>query len=557
MIETNPDKVKKLKAFLSRRHPDYDELLPHWEFLKACYDGGREWFEHNIFEYFKEGTQEFAERRSRAYRFNHTREVVDLVDKYLFKMQISRSVDDVNDEIKRFWENVGIDNLSIDDFMKHVSNLTSIYGRIWIVVDSNKDESVITIADEKNSNSKIYAYTVQPQSALDMSYDEKMELNWILIHEQGRDDEDPIESSGEIVNRYRLWERDQWTLFTLKRNSKPGPAKINAEEALRAIAAKTEGSVVAEGFFDKQRKVEVSKLTMDHFDIDVEGPIPHGLGIVPVFSADNVIGHDPYSATALIDDVAYLDRAVANYLSNLDAIIQDQTFSQLVMPAQGVTSGDSTYKTLIEMGTKRIFTYDAQGGGAPGYISPDVKQAEIILKVINKIINEIYHSVGLAGERTKEDNALGIDNSSGVAKAYDFERVNSLLASKADSLELTENRLTNLVNLWAGKPMSSERLVEYPNNFDVRGLYDEFEIASSLSNIGAPDTIRREQMNSLVDKLFPKIAKELKGKMLAEIKDWSPTTLANTAVTQANVPGNPVSNNAANKDNAVQQNSAQ
>jgi hypothetical protein len=51
--------------------------------------------------------------------------------------------------------------------------------------------------------------------------------------------------------------------------------------------------------------------------------------------------------------------------------------------------------------------------------------------MVNKIIGEIYHSVGMAGERTKQDNAMGIDNSSGVAKAYDFERMNAMLATKA------------------------------------------------------------------------------------------------------------------------------
>jgi RNA polymerase sigma factor (sigma-70 family) len=97
------------------------------------------------------------------------------------------------------------------------------------------------------------------------------------------------------------------------------------------------------------------------------------------------------------------------------------------MPAQGVNAGDEAYDKILELGTKRIFIYDGEGGTQPFYLSPDVKQAELILKVVNKIIAEIYHSVGLAGERTKDDNAQGIDNSSGVAKAYDFERVNSLL----------------------------------------------------------------------------------------------------------------------------------
>lgn len=470
---------KKLKAFLERRHPEYQKMLPHWEFLEASYEGGRSWFDTNIFRYIKEGDTEFSDRLKRAYRFNHTREVVDLVDKHLFKQVVARS-EDAPESVKRFWKEATLGKLSVKDFMRRVSNKSSILGRVWVVVDSTNDAQTVSIADAKKSDARTYAYVVSPQHVMDMSLDSAGELNWILIHEQVRDDEDPIESSGKMSDRFRLWTRDDWTLF----------------------------NVVVDG-----RKVTIEQ----------EGPYSHGLGVVPVFAADNVMSDEPYTSPALIDDIAYLDRAVANYLSNLDAIIQDQTFSQLAMPAQAVEPGTDAHKKLVELGTKRIFTYDGEGG-TPFFLSPDVKQAELIMTAINKIIGEIYHTVGLAGERTKDDNSQGIDNSSGVAKAYDFERVNSLLAAKADSLEVIENKLVALVAKWNGEEGGiNGRLVSYPDNFDVRGLHDEFEIAARLSLIEAPDSVRRKQMESVVDKLFPQLAKDLRDKMIAELKDWPPS----------------------------------
>ena len=401
-----------------------------------------------------------------------------MVDKYLFKVSVARS-DNAPESVKRFWKEATLNRQSVTEFIKGVSKKGSIFGRAWIVIDNNKrSDETVSKADEKSGAVRTYAYVVEPEHALDMSYDDEGVLNWILIHEQIRDDEDPINSSGKMVDRYRLWERDQWTLFTAHKDGK--------------------------------------KVT-----IEIEGPFEHNLGIVPVIPANCTICDDPYEAPALIDDVAYLDRAVANYLSNLDAIIQDQTFSQLVMPAQGLVPGESEYDKLVEMGTKRVFTYDAEGGGKPEYISPDVKQAQIILAVISKIINEIYHTVGLAGERTKEDNSQGIDNSSGVAKAYDFERVNSLLAAKADSLELIENQICAIVAKWNGEEVS-ENLVAYPEDFDVRGLHDEFDIAARLTLIEAPDAVRRQQMESVIDKLFPKLKKDLRDKMISELKDWPP-----------------------------------
>ena len=557
--QISQDEQTKLKKFITRRHPEYDGLISHWEFLRACYDGGREWFKTNIFHYLKEGQKEYADRIYRAYRFNHTREVVDLVNKYLFKMEIARNTDDASDAVKNFWKSASRNDLSINDFMKQVSVLTSIYGRIWIVVDNNKSEDAKTVAQEKEQNVKTYAYAVTPQNALDMSFDEEGELNWILIHEQGRDDEDPLNSTGEFIDRFRLWERNTWTLFTLKRNGKSSATMKTAAQVVRQLVSASPDDEL------NGVTTEVSAATMpdyginnsqdmDGYDIIVEGPNFHNLGEVPVFNADNVITHELYASTAMIDDVAYLDRAVANYLSNLDAIIQDQTFSQLVMPAQGILPGQEGYNKILEMGTSRIFTYDAENGGKPAFISPDPKQADILLKVINKIINEIYHTVGLAGERTKEDNALGIDNSSGVAKAYDFERVNSLLAAKADSLELIEHNLVELVQLWNGEveDETADRLIEYPNNFDVRGLYDEFEIAINLTKVFAPDSVRRKQMESLIDKLFPKLGKVAKEAMLTDLKKW-PTISAEQMVMGAPDTGVKAQDNI----NAVEQNSAQ
>lgn len=479
------DDQKRLKKFIARRHPLYEAMAQHWAFLEETYEGGRGWFDGNIFKYMKEGDTEFAARLQRAYRFNHTHEVVDLVDKYLFKMEIQRQEEGTSDALKAFWKRATLAGGSITDFMKRLSNRASVFGRVWVVVDAtNPNMPVQTRADEKEADLRRYAYTLTPLQVLDMSHDKEGELNWLLQFETRRDDEDPIDSDGKIVPRFRLWTRTDTRVWELQ------------------------------GQGDRAKVVEIP-----------EEAVVHGLGVVPVIPVDNVISDNPYSSPAMIADVAYLDRAVANYLSNLDAIIQDQTFSQLIIPSGSVDGSDEeAHKKLVEMGTKRIFTYNGDGGGKPEFISPDVKQAQLILAVVNKIINEIYHSVGLAGERTKEDNALGIDNSSGVAKAYDFERVNSLLAAKADSLELAERRIAKLVMLWAGDADPEddlpENLIHYPDNFDVRGLYDEFEIAARLAVIEAPDEVRREQMRTLIDKLFPQLTKELRSKMESELKGW-------------------------------------
>lgn len=479
----------ELNALINRRHPDYDKLIGHWEFLNATYEGGRAWFDTNIFRYHKEGEKEYAARVGRAYRFNHSREIVDLVNKYLFRGEIHRNREDASPALIKFWKAATRSGVDIDSYMRHIAKLSSTYGRIWVVVDSinrGEGESV------RDADVQVYSYEVAPQDMLDMSFDDEGNLNWVLIRESIRDDKDPFSSSGDVSYRYRLWTTSSWYLI-----EEDTTASDSGEETYK-IASSGD----------------------------------HELGIVPVFCIDHMISESRYSSPSLIGDIAYLDRACANYLSNLDAIIQDQTFSQLAMPAQGLLPGQDGHSALIEAGTKRIFTYDGEAGN-PFYLSPDPKQAELIITSIKQIINEIYHSVGVAGERTKQDNSMGIDNSSGVAKAYDFERVNSLLVSKAAALQRAENKLIELVLRWNGidefDAEESVPLVVYPISFDTRSLYDELDISAQIEAITAPIELKRYQLQQVVSKLYPFMAEKDRKELADAISemDESMTKLVN------------------------------
>lgn len=480
------DVQKKIKEIVDRRHPMYREQQPHWDFLEASYKGGRRWFQSNIFRYIKEGDLEYRDRVERAYRFNHTRETVDLVNKYLFRAPIARKKDDAPKELVAFWNKVNAQGLDIDEFMRVVSLKQSIFGRPWVVIDNRKTAEVVTdTTSAKESKLDLYAYVVPPQQVVDYAFDETGETLWVMIEEHVRDDADPLNCSGAIGCRYRLWTRNEWYLFE------------SHEEA------GSNGST--EQVWDKTDEGE------------------HGLGLVPCIPANNAIGSDTWDCPAMIADVAYLDRAVSNYASNLDAIIQDQTFSQLAMPAQGVLPGDDAYSKILEMGTKRVFLYDGEGGAAPQFLSPDPTQANLILAAIGQLINEIYHSVGLAGERTKQDNSKGIDNSSGVAKSKDFERVVALLSSKADALEAVEYKMIQVICAWAEIKEPTLDLVKYPveSQFDVRTLYDEIDVSMKLRLMGLPASLMEEQINRLVPKLFPDLSEKLLEKIRGEVKTWA------------------------------------
>lgn len=505
LVDINPN-------LFNRRHPTYEGLRAHWDFVEDTYQGGRSWFKNNVFKYRREGDAEFADRLSRAYRFNHTREVVDLVTKYVFKADIHRS-EDAPDCVKTFWKKATRGGDGVDTLMRQVDKSISIFGQPYIVVDSsakaNEDGKKITVAQAKAQKARVYSYVVRPQDVLDMSFDIHGELNWILLHEVNREDDNFFTTDHEEFNCYRLWTRDKSFLYKVRNAT---PAETGTDMVVKQVGFTPHRFKPSGASQSETAKKMVVELIKEY---------THNLGVVPVFPVRDRESDSVYNSPALIDDIAYLDRANANYLSNLDAIIQDQTFSTLTIPVQSLNGADDMYSQVVELGTKRVFAYDAEGGEGPKYISPDPSQAGIILAVITKIITEIYHSIGMAGERTKMDSGAGIDNSSGVAKSYDFDRMNTMLKAKSDRLAVAENKIANLVMLWNGEtPKEDEKLVSYSDDFDTRGLYDDFDVANRLTLLGAPEELRRYQFSKLIDKLFPSLRKDLKAAIEKELLDW-------------------------------------
>jgi len=491
-------KTNELEDLTQRVHPDYVAKLQHWHFMNDTYESPRDWFARNLFRFVREGDDTYYGRRERAYRFNHTREVVDLVNKYLFKNPPERD-QNVPEEVKRFRAKATLSGLTLEQFERQVSRKASIYGRVYVVLDNNAREGeIVTKADERKGKVRLYSYIVTPDQMRDCGFDRDGNYSWILISEKARNDESPFDD-GEVYEQFRLWTKNEWFLL------------------------KTVG--------------EADATTVEIVEQGV-----HGLGVVPVIKCDHIESDNKYSVPALIEDIAYLDRAVANYCSNLDQIINDQTFSQLVIPAAGLLSGISSTinvvdtndpdalkkrREIINLGTSQVLLYDGENGSKPDYISPDPKQAQMIITTIKQIINEIYHTVGLSGERTKQDNSMGIDNSSGVAKAFDFERVNALLSAKAAAMQAFSNRLENLVQIYHGanpEDLDGDTItVEYSVNFDVRSLNDELAIANQFSLLSVPMELRKIQMKDIVDKMYPMLDDAEREKVLAAIDKWDDT----------------------------------
>lgn len=456
---------------IERKHPEYLAQAPIWEFLLDSYNGGEAFVKSNLFRYYKEGDEEYKGRQDRAYRENHTKRVVDLFNSYLFKEPATRKNE--NELVNDWIDNVDGKGTGINKFMKQVSLYADILGRVYVVMDKKplpEEDRTGTHADDLKTLP--YMYVLFPQDIMDLAFDEEGRIKWVLVRESKRDDDDPFTSTGDVTAQYRLWQKGSWKLYDAK------------------------GALIDEG--------------------------ETGLNVVPIIPFDNQETDSEYVSKSLVEDVAYIDRAIYNNWSRLDVIINDQTFSQLIIPVEAMVlqeddeseDGEESLKEqFLTMGTKRIFLYSATASQPPQFISPDASQAQLILETIQIQTKQLYASMGLAGETATEVKAQ-----SGTAKAYDFDKLNKMLATKADNLEQLENYLFDLFGKWMGQD-NIEVEVDYPDEFDVKTLMDELAEAQELFLIDVSKTFNKELKKNIAAKAMPKLDSKKMQVIIDEIEE--------------------------------------
>ncbi len=455
----------KQSELIARRHPKYTTALNEWEFFQASYLGGRGFLDTHLTKHRNEGDEEYKARQDAAYRENHVKRVVDLISSYLFKEDAKR--ESSNDLLNTFFANFDGKGTTVRRFMKTVDLWASIMGRMYIVMDKRQlsaDEQTGTAADNINPEAQPYCYMVFPQNVMDFALDEVGNFKWILIRETYRDDSDPFSSSGDEADRYRLWRPKAWDLYNDK------------------------GELIESG----------------------EGP-----KIIPIVAVDSESKNE-YEGQSLIGDTAYLDRAIYNNWSRLDSIVADQTFSQLIFPIEGLPADIAKDQKLrdefLTLATNRVILYSAMAQAPPSFISPDASQATFILDMIVTQVKQLYGSQGLQAETGTE-----VKQQSGVAKSYDFDKLNKMLIAKADNLQNAEVKLVKIFASWI-EIANIECEIDYPDNFDVKTLIDDIAVAQELVLLNISQTFTEKLFKAIVQKAMPKMSNEDRSKIFEEIE---------------------------------------
>jgi hypothetical protein len=458
------------RTFLDNRHPEYDSNASFWKFLRESYTGGPDYQKSgNLFRFNREREDCYKARLARTARVNYTSQVINLIVSYLFKNPPQRKTEKMPNSLQTFFQDVDGEGTGIDDFMETVAVEAAITGITYLIVDKPAAPNITgTIREKTEKGLNPYVYQITALDVLDIVFNPKTgHVEQALIRETGRPDNLDLSHKREndgLIEKFRLWQKKgesvTWSLWVL--DDKGEPLKE------------------ADGMLSINR-------------------VP----IIPVRLGKK---RSRYTGKSMAADFAFLDRSVYNYESCLDQIIYDQTFSVLALEYDGVY--DEFYSKWDKtMSTKSIIPF-RKDGAPPAFISPDASQGSLISETIQKKITQIYQLSNLLSEVGEAKKSAAPE--SGVAKAYEFEKLNAILGKFADSIEAAEEAMLEIVLLFENDSFElKEDHIDYPDTFDVKSLMQELSELNQVTLIGFGMKFEAYLKKQAVKRMAPKLEPEL------------------------------------------------
>lgn len=453
-----------------REHPLYTINLDLWSLFLDAVKGGTSFINStNVFSHRLEDATDYGSRLDRGYYLNFCKSVPELYNTYIFKEKIERPPDSILVDFRKDVDGVGT---PIDKFISRLGFLSSIFGAMHTLVDVPAvGQKKISKAQAKKDKIRPYVELIYPQQLKDWSVDRFGNLRWVVIESVYYKDEDyKVEREEEL--HYKLITTEEW--------------KIEDEDG---NPVKFEDGSPNKG---KNTLGIVPFCTLYHQDID-----------------DDLVGE------SMLSDIVYINRIILNWCSCIDEQIERNTFSQLIVPDDGTLAEESETgdDPLYRVGNTSIFTFPANAGQPPQFISPNVECINVIWNLVTDHIKEIYRLAGLIG--SSEDMYA---SRSGRSAQMGFMSVNSALTNKAKQYERIENEINKLAYLQYGKDFSKIEPVKYPNSFDISSLEEEINNSFKIMEKNFSVTLNKQMQKDISRRAIPLASQEVRTQVESEIE---------------------------------------
>jgi len=207
-----------------------------------------------------------------------------------------------------------------------------------------------------------------------------------------------------------------------------------------------------------------------------------------------------------ITDIADFQKAIYSEMSEIEQLIRISNHPSLA----------KTESTDASAGAGSVITMsdDLESGLRPYLLQPSAASLSGVMASIDakvEAVNKISH---MGGVRATEKQAK-----SGVALQTEFQLLNTRLSEKADLLELAEEQIWELFNLWQDR--SDEIRVDYPDSFDIRDHEADLLFLQQAKASGVPSKTFIKEVDSQIARLV--IADDLVDPVIGEIEEESGT----------------------------------
>ena len=412
------------------RHELYDNYAGRWEYYIRSFLGGEEYKGGRYLqEYNLELENEFEKRLQFTPLDNHCRNIVHIYSSFLFRVLPTRKLESLNDDpaTQMFLDDADLEGRSFDALMREVQTYASVYGHCWLLLDK-PNSNARTRAEELQQEIRPYMNIYTPENVMDWEWDRaasgKYYLKYLKIREFRSREKDV----------YRLWFLDRIDTVELQRMGAKAPVLIDS--------------------------------------------VPNPLNSIPAVCLYNQRSHDRGVGVSDLTDVADLQRAIYNELSEIEQLIRLSNHPSLVKTRDVDASAGAG--AIIELPD------NVDPALKPYILQPSGQNLDSVLKTIQTKIDAINRLTHVGAVRSTSERTV-----SGVALRTEFQLLNARLSEKAKLMELAEEQIWRYFARWQNKVFDGA--IYYPESFDLRDWATDLEVLqqAKASNIKS-DTFIKE-----------------------------------------------------------------
>jgi len=413
-----------------QRHELYDNYATRWEYYIRSFLGGEEYKGGRYLqEYNLELENEFEKRLQFTPLDNHCRNIVHIYSSFLFRVAPTRQLGILEDDptVPMFLDDADLEGRSYNALLREVQTYASVYGHCWLLIDK-PNSNARTRAEELQQEIRPYMNIYTPENVIDWDWERaasgKYYLSYLKIREHRSRDKDV----------YRIWYLDRIDTVELQRMGAKEPKLIDS--------------------------------------------VPNPLNQIPAVCLYNQRSYDRGIGVSDLTDVADLQRAIYNELSEIEQLIRLSNHPSLVKTRDVDASAGAG--AIIELPD------NVDPALKPYILQPSGQNLDSVLKTIQTKIDAINRLTHVGAVRSTSERTV-----SGVALRTEFQLLNARLSEKANLMQLAEEQIWRLYAKWQDKAFDGK--IIYPESFDLRDWATDLEVLqqAKASNIKS-DTFVKE-----------------------------------------------------------------